>query len=135
MSANETTLELAWTFRLKNERNARVRCPVLANGTAYVTFSYDKRGFFDSTLFAFDASTGSQKWSKTIDHVSSEPVVAEDGTIYWGSFDGNVYALDQLGETVWKEPGAAANVSIPILVGNDRLIVSEIVFGCTQNLL
>lgn len=126
MSANEGSLELAWEFRLKNERNVRVRCPVLANGIVYVAFFYDKHGFSDSTLFAFDAETGTEKWTNTINHVGNKPVVAANGVAYWSSFEGNVYAIDGSGAVLWKAPGTRWNIWIPTLLGEGRILVPEI---------
>lgn len=115
-----------WAFRLANERRVFARRASVAGGTAYVTFSYDKRGFFESRLFALDLETGSEKWSYTVGHHTNEPVADANGTVYWSSFEGNVYALDAGGSLLWKGPGTRSNISVPCLLGDDRLVVPEI---------
>jgi eukaryotic-like serine/threonine-protein kinase len=94
--------------------------PAVANGTLYV-------GSYDGNFYALNADTGALKWkfatggerrfeakglhgmqpkNQTIadpfDIFLSSPVVA-DNTVYFGSGDGNVYALDaNSGEMRWK---------------------------------
>ena len=94
--------------------------PAIAGGVVYVT-SYDGR------LYALDAATGSQRWffatdgerrfeakglhgllpkhqtiADPFDVFLSSPVVV-DGTVYAGSGDGHVYALDAAGGALrWK---------------------------------
>ena len=47
-----------------------------------------------SNVYALDAGDGSERWSfKTDDSVNSSPTVV-DGTVFVGSHDTNVYALD-----------------------------------------
>jgi outer membrane protein assembly factor BamB len=121
--------EPAWAFRLEKERNVFARRASLMGGTAYVAFSYDKRGFFESKLFARDLETGSEKWSYTVEHVGNEPVADAGGTIYWSSFEGNVHALDVHGSLLWKAPGTKSNIGVPRLLGDDRLAVPEIAGG------
>lgn len=98
-------------------------------GTAYLVFHYDKRGFFESRLFALDLETGSEKWSYTVGHVGNEPVTDANGTVYWSSFEGNVYALDAGGSLIWTGPGTSSSIFVPCLLGNDRLVVPEIAGG------
>jgi len=95
-------------------------------GTVYVAFSYDKRDFSQSKLFALDLETGAEKWSYTVEHVGNEPVTDGNGVIYWSSFEGNVYALDAAGGLIWKEPGTTSNIFAPCLLGDDWLVVPEI---------
>ena len=94
--------------------------PAVANGTLYV-------GSYDGNFYALNAGTGALKWkfatggerrfeakglhgmqpkNQTIadpfDIFLSSPVVV-DGAVYFGSGDGNVYALDaNSGELRWK---------------------------------
>jgi outer membrane protein assembly factor BamB len=94
--------------------------PAVANGVVYV-------GSYDGKFYAFDAHTGELKWKfktegerrfeakgingwqpKTqtmadpFDVFLSSPVVAQ-GAVYFGSGDGNLYALDtSTGEQRWK---------------------------------
>jgi hypothetical protein len=119
----------AWAFRLAKERSVFARRASVTGGTAHVAFSYDKRGFTESKLFALDLETGSEKWSYTVEHVANQPLADADGTIYWSSFEGNVYALDVHGALLWKAPGTRSNIGVPRLLGNDRLVVPEIAGG------
>jgi outer membrane protein assembly factor BamB len=123
----------AWTFRLDRERDVFARRAVVMGDTVYVAFSYKKRDFEQSRLFALDLETGSEKWSYTVEHIGNEPVVDWNGVIYWSSFEGNVYALDAAGTLLWKEPGTTSNIFVPCLLGDDRLVVPEVAGGarCT----
>lgn len=119
----------AWTFRLEKERRVFARRAAVMGETVYVAFSYDKGEFTQSRLFALDLETGSEKWSYTVEHSANEPVTDENGTTYWSSFEGNVYALDAGGALMWKEPGTTASLFVPCLLGDDRLVVPEIAGG------
>ncbi len=94
--------------------------PAIANGTVYF-------GSYDGRFYAVDAATGNLKWkyktdgdrrfeaknlhfslpatqtsSDAWDMFESSPVVAQ-GMVFFGSGDGNLYALDAvLGELRWK---------------------------------
>ena len=96
--------------------------PTIANGTLYV-------GSYDGKFYALDAATGAAKWkfatqgerrfeakglnglqpkNQTIadpfDVFLSSPVVVEN-TVYFGSGDGNLYALDTgSGDLKWRFP-------------------------------
>jgi outer membrane protein assembly factor BamB len=70
-----------------------------ANGTVYI-------GCNDSYLYALNGSTGALIWKfKTGFEVFSSPAVGPDGSVYFGSIDGKVYALppgySQGGATKW----------------------------------
>ena len=50
-------------------------------------------------------STGVLKWKfGTKGIVASSPAIASDGTIYFGSFDSNLYAIDRAGVQKWSYP-------------------------------
>ena len=54
---------------------------------------------------------GRTKWSFTAqNHVESSPAIGSDGTIYFGSDDGNFYALDSFGNLKWKFPVQNAEI-------------------------
>jgi outer membrane protein assembly factor BamB len=62
------------------------------NGVVYVgSYWYDAK-----YLYALDASTGAELWSyATSNGVISGPAL-ENGVVYFGSFDDDVYALNHL---------------------------------------
>jgi len=106
-----------WKFRTDSRVTSS---PAVANGFVYF-------GSFDGNFYAVDAGTGAVKWKFatagehrfTANHIHgmypatetmpdpfdfflSSPAVA-DGTVYFGSGDGNVYALDAAsGALKWK---------------------------------
>ncbi|MCP4365849.1 MAG: PQQ-like beta-propeller repeat protein, partial [Planctomycetes bacterium] len=49
------------------------------------------------------SKTGALSWCfKTRDEVNSSPAIARDGTVYFGSLDGNVYAVGRDGKLKWS---------------------------------
>ena len=53
--------------------------------------------------FNTNNNAGALKWKFTTDnHVESSPSIGSDGTVYFGSDDGNVYAVDASGNQKWK---------------------------------
>jgi outer membrane protein assembly factor BamB len=108
---------LRWKFTTRGAVNSS---PAFANGVVYVNS-------VDGKFYAVDAATGTEKWSfKTggerrftapgihgrtpstemmpdvFDVFLSSPVIA-NGSVYFGSGDGNVYALDAAGGALeWK---------------------------------
>ena len=68
----------------------------------WAMFRHDPR---HTGLSPFDtsANTGTQKWELvTGGEVNSSPAVGADGTIYVGSFDDNVYALNPDSTLEWE---------------------------------
>ncbi|MDP8256459.1 MAG: PQQ-binding-like beta-propeller repeat protein [Candidatus Alcyoniella australis] len=59
-------------------------------------------GSFDGHLHAFTTDRGYLLWSfPTRDHIYSSPAIAADGTIYVGSTDGTLYAINPDGTQRW----------------------------------
>src|SRR5580704_14995545 len=53
--------------------------------------------------FSTRANSGALRWSfATGNHVESSPSIGPDGTIYFGSDDGNVYAVNSSASLKWK---------------------------------
>jgi outer membrane protein assembly factor BamB len=53
--------------------------------------------------FSTSTNAGALRWQFTTrNHVESSPSIGSDGTIYFGSDDGNVYAVDPYGNQKWK---------------------------------
>ncbi|MFH1687538.1 MAG: PQQ-binding-like beta-propeller repeat protein [bacterium] len=90
------------------------------NGTIY--FGSDQFGATGQTPVPVDTAfwavnpDGTRKWAVYIGNgVESSPAVGHDGTIYFGSYNGNVYAVDDsitYGKVKWTFPtGAAVDAS------------------------
>ena len=116
-AVNRSTGALKWKFQTKSRVPSS---PAVADGMAYF-------GSYDGSFYAVDTATGQQKWKfdtagerrfagkhlhgavpaaevmpDPYDCYLSSPVVWE-GTVYFGSGDGNVYALDaKTGTLKWK---------------------------------
>lgn len=91
----------------------------VANGFIYV-------GNWDGSFYAFDQSTGEERWKFEADanEFWSAPAVTED-IVYVGSGDQYIYALDaHTGESLWSFKTAGRAVSEP-LVSDGVLYVSD----------
>jgi outer membrane protein assembly factor BamB len=72
------------------------------------------------------AQTNSLKWSyATGNHVFSSPAIAVDGTIYVGSYDYNVYALNPDGSVKWQHATGGAVDSSPAIGGDGTVYVGS----------
>jgi outer membrane protein assembly factor BamB len=98
-AVNAETGEREWKF---TEPSGEIHSsPTVADGTVYIGMDKyietDTRDApeRDGALYAVDTETGQKKWGFTEPHdlVRSSPVVVE-GTVYFGSYDGNLYAVD-----------------------------------------
>ena len=59
-------------------------------------------GSFDGYVHALDSQTGWSRWKFAArDHIYSSPAIGPDGTIYIGSADGTMYAVNQEGGLKW----------------------------------
>jgi outer membrane protein assembly factor BamB len=57
----------------------------------------------NTTLIAIDTNTGNKQWNFSAEYpIHSNPVVGLDGTVYFGSEAGNLYALDSTGSPKWN---------------------------------
>ncbi len=119
--------KLKWSFKLPKERRVQARRPVVIGDRVLVSFHYDKAGFFQSKLCAFEALTGDEVWNYLTDHVGNEPVAVDEIT-YWSSFEGYIHALDSQGQLIWRGPQCGSNIGVPVLSG-DRLVFAEIAGG------
>jgi outer membrane protein assembly factor BamB len=100
--------------------------PMISGANVYV-------GALDDKMYSYMVSNGLKIWeSKTRNWVIST-AAAEGSTAYFGSNDGNVYAVDSNGRTVWKAPtqlavktqpemGSMGGQGVVFVGGSDRNI-------------
>ena len=87
------TGELVWAYRTGNRILAS---PAVANGFVFI-------GSRDNYVYCLDQFTGELVWRfKTGDEIHGHPSIADDGTIYIGSWDDYLYALNPDGTMKWK---------------------------------
>ena len=89
--------------------------PAIMGNTLYI-------GADDGTLFAYDLTSYSLKWTYlTQGAIISSPSIASDGTAYFGSSDGYVYAINSNGTKKWRFAIGHAIESSPA-IGSDGTI-------------
>src|SRR5262245_31734671 len=93
--------EMIWEFRLPKRRRVGVRRPVVWKDRIYVVVLYEKKQFRASELIAF-ADDGLELWRVEVDHVAHEPIIAEDGTVFFSDMGGTIRALGTDGATLWS---------------------------------
>lgn len=85
--------------------------PVVVGPTVYF-------GSIDDFLYAVDKATGMQQWKQDLNgHVVSSPTVSK-GTIYVGSNNHEVIALDSAGNILWATPTGGNVLDSPTVVKN-----------------
>ena len=94
--------------------------PVIgADGTIYLP----RKGAMDA--FTPDAK---RLWTYDVSDRLTSPSIGDDGTLYFGSDDGKVYALSSGGQLKWKFAAAGAIRTPPALTSN-----GEIIFGSADH--
>ncbi len=114
----DSTPEVQWTFHLSKSYNKVHSSPALSNDELTVYFGdvghVTTLRANGGTLYAVDSSDGDLKWSYpqsgTIGDIYSSPAIGMDGSIYFGSDDGHLYALNSDGSLRWKSEQLAAEV-------------------------
>ena len=130
---------LKWKFKTGSAVNSS---PAVSGGLVYF-------GSYDGNFYAVDAATGQQKWKfqtagekrfaakhlhgvqpatesapDPFDFYLSSPVVWQ-GAVFFGSGDGNVYALDAAsGEVKWKFPTGDVVHASPAIAGGTLFVGS-----------
>ena len=101
---------LQWVYPREGALTSFVGGLTLYQDTLYL-------GGNDGKVYAFDANTGDPVWAtpfETRDKVWATPVISDD-TIYIGSFDKNLYALNLDGSEKWRFETGGAIINTPII--------------------
>jgi len=125
---NGETGVITWKYQTGGAINSS--SPAIdSNGIVYI-------GSYDDCLYAFDTktikpdngSTWVPKWKfQTKGAVQSSPAIAPDGTIIFGSTDGNLYAVNQDGTLKWKTPVGVIGQASPAIDSD----VGQVYIGTT----
>jgi hypothetical protein len=87
------------------------------NGT--VEWYFSTGGYvpgYDNKLYAIDPNNGDLKWSYTTNgSIYSSPAIGADGTIYVGSLDNSLYAINPNGSLKWSYTTGGAVYSSPAI--------------------
>lgn len=72
------------------------------------------------------SATGSERWSFfTGDNVASSPAIGPDGVVYFGSSDGNLYAVEPDGTQRWSFPTGGGLESSPAVASDGAVYVGS----------
>ncbi len=90
-----------------------------AGNTLYV-------GTDSNKTYALDTSDGTKRWEFDANgSVRSTPYLDVNGTIYFGSGDGRIYALATNGTKIWEYPTLGPINSSPVITGSGTLYVGS----------
>ncbi|HWD38727.1 MAG TPA: PQQ-binding-like beta-propeller repeat protein [Fimbriimonas sp.] len=116
---------ITWTLPVSSVNSTPA---IGADGTVYIKTDIVALGMVTAQVTAHDPATGNVLWTflgsaaPAGTGLGSSPVVAADGTVYVGTADGNLYALDgTTGATKWSYSTGFAIISSPT-VGNDGTV-------------
>jgi len=121
---NPVAIEYAWRYELEEQVKSS---PALDDqGNLYVTTLGGKLNKLNT-----DVDSATVSWVYSIaDTILSSPIVGSDYTVYFGSTDGFVYAIDQYGELKWKthlgNPIKSTAALAEYGTGNDRLYIGDL---------
>lgn len=82
-------------------------------------------GAFDRKLYGISAKDGSLRWSFQGGNWFWAGPVADEGTIFAASMDGNIYALDRDGKLRWKHDVGSPIVSTPALHSRGLVVIGK----------
>lgn len=106
------TRKPAWQFTQRMGRDAGY--PVAAGkGLIYVGCEHN------GVLLALDSETGEERWRFFTGAAIRHAPIADDGRVYFGSDDGNLYCLDNQGKIVWKRRGGPTK---RLVIGHERIM-------------
>ena len=129
---NVSQLSLAWYYDLDTKRGQEAT-PLVVDGVMYFTSAWSK-------VFALDAATGQVRWSfdpkvpgdwavNACCDVVNRGVAAWNGTIFVGTLDGRLIALDAAtGRRVWEVLTIDRNLRYTI-TGAPRVVKGKVIIG------
>ena len=130
---NVKTLGLVWSYPLESSRGVEAT-PVVVDGIMYQTASW-------SVVHAIDARTGKQLWTfdpkvdrekgyKGCCDVVNRGVALWKGKVYFGAYDGRLFALDAVtGKVVWEKDTIASKDHSYTITGAPRVFNGKVVIG------
>lgn len=117
-----------------------VGSPVVdGGGNIYIGLGVNRRNGNIGMLACVDGQTHQVRWEfSTPAPIESTPVIGEDGVVYFGDNDGNLFGIDGFGRLCWSDKIDVAVRSPGILFGKGRLAFglddgSFAVFSCPSN--
>ena len=76
-------------------------------------------------IHALNGKDGKEKWSFETDSDAGSPILAKDGTMYVGDWDGNVYAIDTKNQKqLWKKKFNGMTKEKPTLTPDGKLFIT-----------
>ena len=130
---NVKTLGLVWSYPLESSRGVEAT-PVVVDGIMYQTASW-------SVVHAIDVRTGKQLWTfdpkvdrekgyKGCCDVVNRGVALWKGKVYFGAYDGRLFALDAAtGKVVWEKDTVASKEHSYTITGAPRVFNGKVVIG------
>ena len=130
---NVKQLGLVWSYPLESSRGVEAT-PVVVDGIMYQTASW-------SVVHAIDARTGKQLWTfdPKVDRekgyrgccdVVNRGVALWKGKVYFGAYDGRLFALDAVtGKVVWEKDTVASKEHSYTITGAPRVFNGKVVIG------
>ena len=130
---NVKKLGLVWSYPLESSRGVEAT-PVVVDGIMYQTASW-------SVVHAIDARTGKQLWTfdPKVDRekgyrgccdVVNRGVALWKGKVYFGAYDGRLFALDAAtGKVVWEKDTVASKDHSYTITGAPRVFNGKVVIG------
>ncbi len=118
--------DILWTL----DAGSRILSDPVVNSRNEIFFGTD-----DGVFFAVDGNQRRVLWNFTVKQpqdgrnadIVSSPAIANDGTIYFGSYNGYLYSLDEDGNLLWEEwLGQEGIISSPSIANDGTIYVGFI---------
>jgi outer membrane protein assembly factor BamB len=125
---NGSSYSLLWTATVSNCDASDCTPAIGADGTIYLTSRQNS-----NKLYAVNPATRTVKWSVSLGPSTSYPIrtssaiIAGNGTIYVGSYDNRLTAVNPAGSVTWNFPTGGLVASTPCLTTD-----GTIYFGCSD---